>query len=45
MTNRNCKYENEFSCRKLAVLKTASSEKVGLAKKYKCFERVEVLEK
>ena len=43
MINRKCNCENEVSRRKLAVLKTASSEKVALAKMYNCFEKVEIL--
>ena len=39
----NC--ENEVSCRKLAALKTASSEKLALAKKNNSFEKVGVLKK
>ena len=40
-----CNCEHAVSCQNLAVQKTTSSEKVVLAKKYKCSEKVVVLKK
>ena len=45
MINRKFYCKNEVGCQKLAVLKTAPSEKVGLAKKYNYFVKIEVLKK
>ena len=43
MINRNCNCENKVSSLKSAVLKAASSQKVALAKKHNCFEKVGIL--
>ena len=45
MINRKCNCINEVSCRKLAVLKTVSSEKVTIVKRYSCSENIGVLKK
>ena len=44
MINTKCKCEIKVSSQKLDVLKTASSEKVALAKKYGCFIKVGILD-
>ena len=43
MINEKCNCEREVSSQNLAFRKTTSSEKVALAKKYDCFEKVRSL--
>ena len=45
MINRTCNCENEVNSRKLAVLKTATFEKVAIAKKYTNFKKIGTLKK
>ena len=43
MINRKCKCENKVNIREKAVLKTAFSGKVDLAKTYNCFKKAGVI--
>ena len=44
MINMKCDSEKEVNSKKLAVLKNSIPEKVALAKKYNCIEKIGVLE-